>query len=46
MHKNSVLFLKILPQETVHQGIQPFPPCSVLQTQPGSGNSVGKDVRK
>lgn len=46
MHENRVLFLKILPRETVHQGVQPFPPCSVMQTQPDSGSSVGRDTKK
>ena len=46
MHENSVLVLKILPQETVHQGVQPFLPCSVLRTRPDSGNRVGRDTKK
>lgn len=38
VHENSVLVLKIFPQEIIHQGAQPFPSCSVLQTPPHSGN--------
>lgn len=34
MHENSVLFLKILPQESVHQRFQPFLHFSVCKHSP------------